>query len=83
MLWQARLEQAAKRHGMATVRCLRVVEEHGQPAPSSDGQVAILRAIREADTARAEHMRTLQMFLDFMTPRQVPKACRPVLTGPV
>jgi hypothetical protein len=68
MLWQTRLEQAAKRLGMATVRCLRVVEEHDQPTPSLAGQTAILRAIRETDTARAEHMRILRNFLDLYGP---------------
>jgi hypothetical protein len=73
MLWQTRLEQAARRHGMATVQYLRVVDEYDQPALSSDGQVAILRAIREADAARAEHMRVLRIFTDLKTGGRLPE----------
>ena len=65
MLWQTRLEQAAKRHGMAAVRCLRVMEEYG-PSCSFDGQAAILRAIRQADAARLEHSRVLGIFADLL-----------------
>ena len=73
MLWQTRLEQAAKRHGEATVRCLRVLDEHDHLPPSSDGQVAILRAIRDADSARMEHMRVLGLFLDVISPSRLPQ----------
>ena len=73
MLWQTRLEQAAKRHGEATLRCLRVLDEHDHLPPSSDGRVAILRAIRDANSAREEHMRVLGVFLDAITPSRLPK----------
>ena len=74
MLWQARLEQAARRHGMANVRYFKVIEEYYQPTTtSSDGQVAILRAIQEADAARVDHMRVLRIFTDLMTFGKLPE----------
>ena len=73
MRWQARLEQAAKRHGMATVRCLEVIEQHDQPSPSSDRLAVILRAIRKANAARVEHMRVLGIFEDIITLGRLPK----------
>jgi len=72
MLWQTRLELAARRRGMATVRYLQVIEEYDQPTPSSDGQVAILRAIREAKAACMEHMRVLRIFADLKTLGRLP-----------
>src|SRR5262245_1755616 len=69
-LWQTRLEQAARRRGMATLRYLRVIEEYDQPAVSSAGQVAILRAIGEAKAACMEHMRVLRIFADLTVSTQ-------------
>ena len=73
MQWQTRLEQAARRRGMATVRYLKVIEEYDQPTPSSDGQVAILRAIREAKAACMEHMRVLRIFADLKSVGRLPE----------
>jgi hypothetical protein len=73
MQWQTRLEQAARRHGMATVRCLRIMERYDQPSRSAECMAVILRAIRKANAARVEHMRVLGIFADIMSLGRLPR----------
>jgi hypothetical protein len=62
-IWRERLHQAEIRYHLTSSRTRQMQAEHSNGSmPSPDGDLALRKALRSENAARAEYMRVLRVF---------------------